>query len=63
MKIRNRCPRHNSAALPLFAWADAREFRPFLTYPARRLRQRFPHLSPSQANLYADLAGFGICRD
>ncbi len=63
MKIRNPSPFRNCGALPLFAWADTHEFRPSTSYPARRLRRRFPDLSQEQANVNAELAGLGVRYD
>ena len=48
-----------SISLPLFDWADQRDRRARVSYPARWLRRRFPELDPCIAQLIALHAGLG----
>ena len=51
------------AGLPLFYWADERERRTSVTYPARWLCRRFPELNPCMAELISWHAGLGARDD
>ncbi len=58
-KIIRRRRDGKSATLPLFDWADQRDRRARVSYPARWLCRRFPELDPCVAQLIACHAGLG----
>jgi hypothetical protein len=57
--LHRRVAPSNPAGLPLFTWAEARERRPSVPFPASWLRRRHP-LSPRRALVLAELAGFNV---